>query len=156
MKQLLLVLAFAAVACGNNTPSPVATPTRFDAAPGAPAPAVVIGGARVELVGVARTEAERERGLMYVNYLPADDGMLFIFDVDSVLSFWMKNTLIPLDMIFIGEDRAVVGIVANAEPLTLTARTAGPCRYVLEVNGGWAAEHGVGAGTQVRFEHVTP
>jgi uncharacterized protein len=108
-------------------------------------------------VTLARTPAERSRGLMYVQHLPVDDGMLFIFEEESIHSFWMKNTLIPLDMIFIRADLTVAGVVENAEPLTLTPRTIDrPSQYVLEVNGGWAAERGVGEGTRVRFEGFSP
>jgi uncharacterized membrane protein (UPF0127 family) len=67
----------------------------------------------------------------------------------------MKNTLIPLDMIFIAEDGRIAGIVARAIPGDLTPRSAGgPSRYVLEVNGGWAEAHGVTPGDRVRFEGV--
>ena len=105
---------------------------------------------RVEL---ARTPAEQERGLMWRRELSADQGMLFVFKESSEHAFWMKNTLIPLDMIFIGEDLRVLGVVANALPLTTEARTIGvPSRYVLEVNGGYCADHGVAAGDLVRFE----
>jgi uncharacterized membrane protein (UPF0127 family) len=151
------VVLTALVACGNH--SPVAPPMSHDSPPppsadGAPAQAVVLDGNRVA-VTVALTEAARERGLMYVHYLAPDDGMLFVFDQDAVLNFWMKNTYIPLDMIFIGSDLTVAGIVADAQPLTLDVRTIGvPSRYVLEVNGGWAAAHHVGAGAKVQFENI--
>jgi len=143
------------VACGNNASGPAPTSARGDAAAiPASGAAVVVGTNRVA-VAVARTEPERERGLMYVNYLPMDDGMLFIFDEDSVQMFWMKNTLIALDMIFIRADMTVAGVVANAKPLTLETRGVNePSRYVLEVNGGWAAAHGVGPGTKVKFENI--
>jgi uncharacterized protein len=107
---------------------------------------------RVEL---ARTDAQRERGLMNRERLEPDAGMLFLFDSSAVHAFWMKNTLIPLDMIFIDDSGRIVGIVERAEPLTLVNRDVGvPSRYVLEVNGGWAAAHGVAPGDRVRFENV--
>jgi uncharacterized membrane protein (UPF0127 family) len=81
--------------------------------------------------------------------------MLFLFEASEVRAFWMKNTLIPLDMIFIDDGGRVAGIVREAEPLTLTPRTPGvPARFVLEVRGGWAARHGVAPGDRVRFEGV--
>ena len=87
--------------------------------------------------------------------LAPDAGMLFLFDETEDHSFWMKDTLIPLDMIFVDEGGRVVGVVERAEPLTLSPREVGaPSRYVLEVNGGWAAAHGVAAGDRVRFENV--
>ena len=106
-------------------------------------------------VELARTEPERRKGLMDRASLPEDAGMLFIFDASSVQSFWMKNTLIPLDMIFVDEGGRIVGVVERAAPQTLTPRSVGaPSRYVLEVNGGWSKAHGVRAGDRVRFENV--
>ena len=90
------------------------------------------GGARVVLhtsggdvpvkVEVADTPDRRSLGLMYRKELASDAGMLFIFDATDHLSFWMKNTPLPLDMIFIGEDRRIVGIVKDAVPFTTTPR----------------------------------
>ena len=109
---------------------------------------------RVEL---ARTSEERERGLMYREHLAPDAGMLFLFERPSLLTFWMKNTLIPLDMIFIGADRRIVGIVASAEPQTLTARRVDDVsQYVLEVGGGVAAQLGIHAGQLVELPPATP
>jgi uncharacterized membrane protein (UPF0127 family) len=106
-------------------------------------------------VEVMRSDAERERGLMYRTELATDHGMLFLFASDDIHTFWMKNTYIPLDMIFIAQDLTVAGVVANAEPRTLTGRTIGkPSRHVLEVTAGWAAAHGVGPGTRVRLEAI--
>ncbi len=106
-------------------------------------------------VEVARTEPERRKGLMDREKLAPDAGMLFVFDETSDHGFWMLNTLIPLDMIFVGEDGRVVGIVERAEPRSTEMRSVGaPSRYVLEVNGGWAAAHGVRTGDLVRFENV--
>ena len=83
--------------------------------------------------------------------------MLFLFEKPAQLMFWMKNTLIPLDMIFIGADRRIVGIVENAEPQTTTGRRVeGPSQYVLEINGGFAAKLGVTAGGEVDFRDVPP
>jgi uncharacterized membrane protein (UPF0127 family) len=106
-------------------------------------------------VEVARTADEQERGLMFRNALAPDAGMLFVFPDEREHVFWMKNTLIPLDMIFIADGGRVVGVVENAEPLTTSQRTVHtPSRYVLEVNGGWSAAHGVKAGDVVRMEGV--
>ena len=106
-------------------------------------------------VELARTDAERARGLMNRASLPPDAGMLFLFPESDDHSFWMKNTFIPLDMIFIDEGGGIVGLVEQATPGSLTLRSIGaPSRYVLEVNGGWAAARGVRAGDRVRFENV--
>lgn len=106
-------------------------------------------------VEVVRTEPERQKGLMFRQKLDAGRGMLFVFDRPDVLKFWMKNTYIPLDMIFIDEPKRVVAVEENAEPLTLQPR--GPdtlSQYVLEVPGGWSRAHGVGPGVEVRFVGV--
>ncbi len=146
---LAALLAAPALACASKK----------EAEPAVPTPRVLVetsAGARAAVdVEIARTEAERRQGLMDRASLPEHAGMLFIFDETAVHSFWMKNTLIPLDMIFIDEDGRIAGIVERAEPRTLTERTVGrPSRYVLEVNGGWARAHGVGAGDRVRVENV--
>jgi uncharacterized membrane protein (UPF0127 family) len=107
-------------------------------------------------VEIARTPRQIQRGLMYREHMPPDRGMLFLMGEERIQSFWMHNTLIPLDMIFIGRDMTVAGVVANAEPLTDTPRRVDrPSFYVLEVNTGWAAAHHVEAGTPVRFRNVT-
>jgi uncharacterized membrane protein (UPF0127 family) len=122
--------------------------------PGAPAPTVVVGDAIVE-VEVVATPARIERGLMYREHLPPDAGMLFFMTEEKVWPFWMRNTLIPLDMIFIGKDMTVAGVVENAEPRTESLRQVdAPSLYVLEVNGGWASAHHIMAGAKVRFEHL--
>ena len=110
------------------------------------------GGTHTVAVEVARSEAERARGLMNRASLAADAGMLFVFDEEGDHPFWMKNTLIPLDMIFIGDDGRVAGVVARATPGSLAPRSTGvTSRFVLEVNGGWAEAHGVAPGDPVRF-----
>jgi hypothetical protein len=106
-------------------------------------------------VEVANDDLARARGLMFRRSLGEDSGMLFIFPDSEDHAFWMKNTLIPLDMIFIGEDGQVVGVVERAAPQTLNPRSVGaPSRYVLEVNGGYCAKRGIAAGDRVRFEGV--
>ena len=123
-----------------------------------PQPAVRFETSRgpwVVQIEVARTDEQRARGLMFRRDLPRDRGMLFIFDETSEHPFWMRNTLIALDMIYLGDDRRVVGVVANAEPRTDAPRTVGkPSRYVVEVAGGEAAAHAVGPGTRVVFVAV--
>ncbi|MDB4955446.1 MAG: hypothetical protein JWO36_3015 [Myxococcales bacterium] len=106
-------------------------------------------------VEVVSTEAKIERGLMYRQHMPPDDGMLFLLPVEKDWTFWMRNTLIPLDMLFIKRDMTIAGVVENATPKTDTIRSVGiPSVYVLEVNAGWAAQHHVAAGAKVRFENV--
>lgn len=110
--------------------------------------------ARVE---IADTPAKREMGLQYRNELADDQGMLFLFPAEEVLTFWMKNTPIPLDMIFIGSDLKIVGIARDAVPFSTTTRSVGvPSRFVLEIKGGLAKQKGIETGDTVRFEGVSP
>lgn len=112
------------------------------------------GPVRVTLE-VAADGPTRERGLMYRQALPDGHGMLFVFDDEVDRSFWMKNTLVPLDMIFIGSDRRIVGIVAEATPHSLAPRSVGrPSRWVLEVAGGYAARTHMAPGDRIDFERV--
>jgi hypothetical protein len=84
-----------------------------------------------------------------------DAGMLFLLGVDKEWTFWMHNTLIPLDMIFIRKSMTIAGIVENAEPKTETMRNVGEnSLYVLEVNGGYTHAHGVVKDAKVRFANL--
>ena len=155
MRPLAVAVLVALVACGARK-SADATPPKPQPQP---QPRVVVetaAGARHAVeVELARTPAEQQQGLMHRQSLPPDAGMLFLFDREQDHAFWMENTLIPLDMIFIDDGGRVVGIVENAAPLTRTPRRVdGPSRFVLEVNGGWSKAHGVAKGDQVRFENV--
>lgn len=101
-------------------------------------------------VWVADTDAHREQGLMFVKDLPEDAGMLFIFPQPARVGFWMKNTLIPLDMLFIRADGRVDSIAANATPLSLKViESQGEVPWVLELKGGVAKRLGIAAGAQV-------
>ena len=83
-------------------------------------------------------------------------GQFFIFPRQEHQSFWMKNTYLPLDMIFVDDNLTVVGIVADAQPLTTVVQGVNaPSRYVLEVNAGFAARHGIRVGTPVEFKGAT-
>lgn len=111
------------------------------------------GGLHEVDVEVAATPEARERGLMWREELPAGQGMLFIFPEEEVQRFWMRNTLIPLDMIFINSAGRIVGIVERAVPRSRVSRSVGvPGRYVLEVPGGWSQTVGLTRGGAVRFE----
>jgi len=107
-------------------------------------------------VEIADTPAKREMGLQYRRELDDDQGMLFLFPAEEVLTFWMKNTPIPLDMIFIGSDMKIVGIVHDAVPFSLTTRSVGaPSRFVLEIKGGRVKRQGINVGDAVRFEGIS-
>lgn len=100
----------------------------------------------------ALSDAARERGLMFRTELPEDAGMLFTWDDERPRTFWMKNTCLPLDMIFIdGRDR-IVSVLEQVPTLNLQPRPGGcPAQHVLEVNAGWARQHGVRPGQRVRI-----
>ncbi|HSF57230.1 MAG TPA: DUF192 domain-containing protein [Candidatus Binatia bacterium] len=108
-------------------------------------------------VEVADTPAKRELGLQYRRDLAADRGMIFLFPSESHHSFWMKNTPIPLDMIFISSDRKIVGIVEQAVPFSTDSRSIpAASRFVLEINGGLARRHGIQVGDSISFQGFTP
>lgn len=102
---------------------------------------------------VADTPETQQTGLMYVYQMPQDKGMLFVFDGDQIRSFWMQNTYIQLDMLFINSAGVIVDINEQAQPLsTTTYSSRAPARYVLEVNGGWCAANGVKVGDTVLID----
>lgn len=122
-------------------------------------------GPRIEIVGpdgtrrvvigveIANTAATREYGLMYRKQLDENAGMIFVFKAPQHLEFWMKNTVIPLDMIFADSAGKIVGIVRKAVPFSEGIDSVdGDSQYVLEVNGGFCDRHGVKAGDTLRFE----
>jgi uncharacterized protein len=103
------------------------------------------------VVELAKSSEERGRGLMYRTRLPENSGMLFFMEGEPrVQSFWMRNTCIPLDMMFIEKDGFIAGILENV-PTVNDERRSIPCpvSYVLEVNAGWSRDHGVKAGQRV-------
>jgi len=106
-------------------------------------------------VEIAKTGEERRIGLMNRKHLDLDRGMLFLFENEGVYGFWMKNTLIPLDIIWIGENKEVVFIKENAMPCNLenceTFYPAQKASYVLEINGGLAEKYGIKIGDKVDF-----
>lgn len=153
MRGLLLAAALAlAPACksGGQTAATASAPAS------AASVAIDTGERKVSFrVEVAVTPEEHARGLMYRSKLATDAGMIFVFDEPSVQRFWMKNTLIPLDMIFIGKDRKIVGIVEDATPETESERMVGaPSQYVLEIGGGLSARLGIKRGEPVDFQNV--
>lgn len=113
------------------------------------------GGKHALEVELCLTDAMRARGMMWRTELAPGKGMLFVFPDEEWRSFWMKNTLIPLDIVFIDAEQRIVGIVENAQPQTLTSRAVrGDSKYVLEVPGGWTAKVGIRKGGRVEIEGV--
>jgi len=173
MSRLFLSWFVVAAAVGCSSPAGEPAPSSPRAAPSSPPPTargdvpprfdldhgvvvvVTDAGEQRFRVEVAAKDEERQRGLMYRDHLDDDEGMIFLFERQQQLSFWMKNTWIPLDMLFIDEDLKVLGIVENAEPLTLSGRSvAGRSRFVLELKGGTSSSLGLRAGQSVRFEGI--
>lgn len=110
------------------------------------------GKARTFKVEVASTPEQQETGLMYRKTMPADHGMIFPMDPPRPASFWMKNTYLPLDIVFIGPDKRIIRIAENATPLSLDLIDCPePVVAVLELNGGAAAKQGIAAGDTVRW-----
>lgn len=121
-----------------------------DAAPLEKVTIVTASGQKSFDVEVMRTEPEREKGLMFRNYLPADRGMLFDFGAEREVFMWMKDTPLPLDMVFIRKNGSIARIAANTEPYSLTALSSGePVIAVLEINAGISQKLGIRAGDKV-------
>lgn len=105
-------------------------------------------------VEVAQTAEEQSKGLMFRNSVPGDRGMIFPYDPPVQVSFWMKNTLVPLDMVFIGPDGKIGRIAANTTPMSLDpVASIDPVEAVLEIAGGRAAELGIKEGDKVSWRH---
>lgn len=98
---------------------------------------------------VAGTEAQRQIGLMHRPSMPANDGMLFVFEQAGVQCFWMRNTLIPLSVAFLDDDGRIVNIEAMAPQTDDSHCSKRPVRYVLEMNLGWFDKRGLKAGSRV-------
>ncbi|MCE2456912.1 MAG: DUF192 domain-containing protein [Dehalococcoidia bacterium] len=124
-------------------------------------PAVAIGASWFE-VEIAATSQERSRGLSGRESLPDSTGMLFVYDSARTPSFWMKEMLIPLDFVWIGDNCSVVDLHTDVPPPPQgtasgslpTYRPGSPVRYVLEINAGKVAELGIQVGDPVRFEGI--
>ena len=107
-------------------------------------------------IEIATTRVQTEYGLMFRHSLPKDSGMLFLFTPDRPESFWMKNTYIPLDMLFVRADGTIVKIVTHAQPLNLAPIASDePVRGVIEINGGEADRRGLKTGDRVLYPAFT-
>ncbi len=142
----LILIAVCITGCGTGSPTGASRDTSLKVV------TITNSSSEVFSVGVelAVTDEQHQIGLMNRESLSENDGMLFVFDDEQTRSFWMKNTLIPLDMIFINSSGSIVDINHDAVPLSLEPFTsAAPARYVLEVNGGYCDEHSIDIGDQV-------
>ncbi len=122
-------------------------------------PVVVVHAAQgdqVVKVELALTREQQMQGLMYRTDLAEDAGMLFVFPEEQERTFWMRNTPLPLDIVYLKGDASILSIAANTTPYSEnTIPSRGPARYVLEVRGGWAARHGVRSGDRVTLPDLT-
>ena len=148
-----LTLAFTAVAACASAQTPT-KPAKL------PTEALEIrthhGPVRLK-VEIAADDNAREYGLMFRKHMADDHGMIFDFPDVQPRSFWMKNTLIPLDMLFVGPDGRIVSVAKRAKPLDETAVSSYfPARAVIEINGGLADKLGIQAGDQVQDARVFP
>lgn len=156
---LLGAIAVALVACSPGSGD--AAPQSSQSAPavhpvsGLPVvPLKVTSGSKVHQfrVELARTPQEQAKGLMFRTEMGVDEGMIFPFDPPRGASFWMRNTVIPLDLIFVAPDGRISNIAANAIPYDETPLTSiGEARAVLELNGGRAAQLGIKPGDRVEW-----
>lgn len=149
-----------ALGCSAQTESAASAATSTTATPVAilAAPVAILPDDAAIHLELAVTPEETASGLMFRPTLPRDRGMLFLFPADRVPAFWMKNTLIPLDLVFLDRSGKVVDLIEDVQPCA-----AEPCpqylpdhpaRAVLEIGAGVAAEHHVAVGDTIRFEHV--
>lgn len=135
MMILALLVSFAHALPAVNDPTIVKLKTEK----------ITVGGQKVT-AEIADDDASRERGLMHRTKLPENEGMLFVFDQPQPLSFWMKNTLIPLNIGYFDEDgkllqtyEMVPAVMGEAHPMTYPCRA--PAKYALEMNKGWFTKH---------------
>jgi len=120
-------------------------------------PRVCVRG-RCLKVELASTPEKRAKGLMFREHLSSARGMLFIFSNDDFWPFWMKNTLIPLDMIWLNKDKKIVDVVVNAQPAVTGApysfKPVSLARYVLEANAGFVEKNKISVGDEARFDWI--
>jgi uncharacterized membrane protein (UPF0127 family) len=157
-----LCLAVALTACsgGKSEGAQSAATTSYAAAPKHPASGLPVvpltvkskNGRHAFKVEVAATSEEQAKGLMFRTEMGADEGMIFPMNPPRMASFWMKNTVIPLDIIYVGTDRKILNIAARAVPYdTKPLFSKGAVSLVLELNGGRAAELGIAPGDKVEW-----
>ena len=152
MRRIFVVVTVATLAVAMIATSALPTLAQEGLAPQAVMTITNSAGERVEVpVEIPATDAERERGLMGRTALPEDAGMLFVFDQEQQLSFWMKDTLIPLSIAYIDGGGRIVDI-QDMQPLDETPHpSAEPARYALEVNQGFFAARGIQVGDRAEL-----
>lgn len=159
-----LVLVFAVGACtgeraggqasradtAGGSPARGAPAARGDTAEGPAVTTLRIGDVEAK-VEVADEPSERERGLMYRDSLPEDTGMLFVYPRERILSFWMRNTKIALDIAYVNQRGYIVDIQRMEPQSDELHESAAPAMYAVEMTAGWFEEHDIEVGDRVRF-----
>jgi uncharacterized membrane protein (UPF0127 family) len=149
----IVLVCLAAFAVPPTAPRAEAPAASAEQGPTEPLAIATRDGRRAFKVEVMRNDAQRAKGLMYRRQMAADHGMLFDFERPLPVNMWMKNTYIPLDMVFIRSDGSIARIAADTEPLSTQIISSGePVLSVLELNAGTAAKLGIRAGDRV--EHA--
>jgi len=106
-------------------------------------------------IKIADNDSARMKGLMFVKNLPENEGMLFIMEDEAQVNMWMKNTYIPLDMIFVNSNKEIVSMAENTKPLsTEIISSKNKVKYVLEINGGLAKKSGLKIGDKINYQEV--
>ncbi len=151
----LLALAACSPPAGagaSSSPAAASTAHPVSGLPVIPLTVTTAGKAQRFQVEIARSEEEQAKGLMFRTVMGANEGMIFPMDPPRRASFWMRNTVIPLDIIFIGADRSILNIAANAVPYSeASLASSGAVSAVLELNGGRAAQLGIAPGDRVAW-----
>jgi uncharacterized membrane protein (UPF0127 family) len=156
MKHLLAVLAIAGVCAASAQTAGEPSPAPLARLPRSEVQIETAGGRHVFQVWLADNDRSRQQGLMFVRDLPADQGMLFLFERPQLVSFWMKNTYVSLDIVFIAPDGVVANIVHDTQPFSLAPiESIAPVTGVLELVAGTAARIGLVAGNRVRNPALT-
>jgi uncharacterized protein len=149
MKTLALILLVAMVACSG---------AKINGQWATPRGEVVFPDSTRVSVEIADTEERRQRGLMFRERLAPSEGMIFLFEEPGYYPFWMKNTLIPLDMIWVGKDQRIVWIAHSVPPCKADPCPSidhkGTALYVVEVVSGFAREHGLKVGDKLTFKGI--
>lgn len=106
-------------------------------------------------IELALTEAEQQQGLMNRSFMSNDQGMLFVFDKDESRGFWMKNTIIPLDIMYVNSKMEIIHIAENTTPFSeQSIPSQGPAKYVIEVNAGFSAQYSIVPGVKVTYTEM--